>query len=73
VLFTLLPRLGVVGNSPILNVEPVAALVLAGLLLDQRIAPVQWAGAMIVVGAVMALGLRRRPAAALPARRVASS
>ncbi|MFO1270992.1 MAG: DMT family transporter [Rubrivivax sp.] len=60
VLFTLLPRLGVVGNSPILNVEPVAALVLAWALLGQRIAPVQVAGALLVVGTVMALGRRRR-------------
>ena len=29
IMFTLLPRLGVVGSSPILNVEPVAAMVLA--------------------------------------------
>jgi len=58
-MFTLLPKLGVVGSSPILNVEPVAALVLAWLLLGQAIAPVQWAGALLVVGAVMALGLRR--------------
>jgi drug/metabolite transporter (DMT)-like permease len=60
ILFTLLPRLGVVGNSPILNVEPVAALLMAGLLLGQRVAPVQWLGALLVVGTVMALGLRRR-------------
>lgn len=61
--FTLLPRLGVVGNSPILNIEPVAALVLAWLILGQAIAPLQVVGALIVVGAVMALGLRRsRPA-----------
>lgn len=60
VLFTVLPRLGVVGNSPILNVEPVAALLLAWWLLDQHIAPVQVLGALMVVGTVMALGLRRR-------------
>jgi drug/metabolite transporter (DMT)-like permease len=60
ILFTLLPRLGVVGNSPILNVEPVAALLLAWLLLGQRVAPVQWVGALLVVGTVMGLGLRRR-------------
>ncbi len=59
-LFTLLPKLGVVGNSPILNVEPVAALGMAWLILDQRIATIQLVGALIVVGAVMALGLRRR-------------
>ena len=59
-MFTLLPRLGVVGSSPILNVEPVAALVLAWAILGQSIAPVQVAGAMIVVATVMALGLRKR-------------
>jgi len=58
-LFVLLPKLGVVGNSPILNVEPVAALVMAWALLGQAIAPVQWLGALLVVGAVMALGLRK--------------
>lgn len=60
IMFTLLPKLGVVGSSPIMNVEPVAALLLAWALLDQVIAPVQVAGALIVVGAVMALGLRKR-------------
>lgn len=59
-LFSLLPKLGVVSNSPILNVEPVAVLVLAWMVLGQRIAPLQLAGASIVVAAVMALGLLRR-------------
>jgi drug/metabolite transporter (DMT)-like permease len=60
IMFTVLPRLGVVGNSAIMNVEPVFALVLAWLILGQAIAPVQVAGALLVVGAVMVLGLRRR-------------
>lgn len=60
IMFTVLPRLGVVGNSAIMNVEPVFALVLAWLLLGQAIAPVQVVGALLVVGAVMALGLRRK-------------
>ncbi|WP_293224778.1 EamA family transporter [Ottowia sp.] len=59
-LFTVLPRLGVVGNSPVLNVEPVFALVLGWLILGQSVAPLQVLGALIVVGAVMGLGLRRR-------------
>lgn len=59
-MFTILPRLGVVGNSPILNIEPVAALLLAWALLGQRIGALQWLGALLVVGAVMGLGLRRR-------------
>jgi drug/metabolite transporter (DMT)-like permease len=60
IMFTVLPKLGVVGNSAIMNVEPVFALVLAWLVLGQAIAPVQVVGAMIVVGAVMLLGMRRR-------------
>ena len=60
IMFTLLPKLGVVGNSPILNVEPVAALILAWLILGQAIAPIQTVGALLVVGTVMTLGLRRR-------------
>ena len=60
IMFTVLPRLGVVGNSAIMNVEPVFALVLAWLILGQAIAPVQVVGALVVVGAVMALGLRKR-------------
>ncbi|MBA2675002.1 EamA family transporter, partial [Ramlibacter sp.] len=60
IMFTVLPRLGVVGNSAIMNVEPVFALVLGWLLLGQAIAPVQVAGALLVVGTVMGLGLRKR-------------
>ena len=60
IMFTVLPRLGVVGNSAIMNVEPVFALVLAWLILGQAIAPVQVGGALIVVAAVMALGMRKR-------------
>ncbi len=60
IMFTVLPKLGVVGNSAIMNVEPVFALVLAWLVLGQAIAPVQVAGALLVVGAVMVLGLRKR-------------
>lgn len=59
IMFTVLPRLGVVGGSPIMNVEPVAALVMAWALLGQAIAPMQLVGAVLVVGAVIWLGLRR--------------
>jgi drug/metabolite transporter (DMT)-like permease len=59
IMFTLLPKLGVVGSSPIMNVEPVAALVMAWALLDQSIAPMQVAGALLVVGTVIVLGLRK--------------
>jgi drug/metabolite transporter (DMT)-like permease len=60
ILFIVLPRLGVVGNAAIMNVEPVFALVLAWLILGQAIALSQVAGALIVVATVVWLGLRRR-------------
>lgn len=60
IMFVVLPRLGVVGNSAIMNIEPIFALVLAWALLGQRIAPVQVAGGLIVVATVIWLGLKRR-------------
>jgi drug/metabolite transporter (DMT)-like permease len=59
-MFTVLPRLGVVGNSAIMNVEPIFALVLAWLLLGQTIAPIQVVGGLVVVATVIALGLRKQ-------------
>ena len=49
-----------VGNSAVMNVEPVFALGLAWAVLGQRIAPIQLLGAALVVGTVIWLGLRRR-------------
>jgi drug/metabolite transporter (DMT)-like permease len=60
IMFTVLPRLGVVGNSAIMNIEPIFALVLAWAILGQSIAPVQVAGGLLVVATVVWLGLRRR-------------
>lgn len=60
IMFTVLPRLGVVGGSPIMNVEPICALVLAWAVLGQAVAPAQVAGGLLVVATVMWLGLRRR-------------
>lgn len=59
IMFTVLPRLGAVGNSPIMNIEPVMALFMAWWVLGQAVAPAQVAGAVLVVGCVMWLGLRR--------------
>ena len=64
ILFTVLPRLGVVGNSAIMNVEPVFALVLAWAILGQRIAPSQVSGALVVVATVVWLGLSPKRGAA---------
>ena len=59
VMFTVLPRLGVVGNSAIMNIEPIFALGLAWALLGQTIAPLQVAGGLLVVATVIWLGRRR--------------
>jgi drug/metabolite transporter (DMT)-like permease len=59
IMFTVLPRLGVVGNAAIMNVEPIFALALAWVFLGQVIAPLQVAGGLIVVAAVVWLGSRR--------------
>jgi drug/metabolite transporter (DMT)-like permease len=64
IMFTVLPKLGVVGNSAIMNIEPIFALVLAWAILGQTIAPLQVGGGLLVVATVIYLGLRRRPAAA---------
>ena len=63
IMFTVLPRLGVVGNSAIMNVEPIFALGLAWAILGQSIAAVQLLGGLIVVATVVGLGLRGRKAA----------
>lgn len=59
IMFTVLPKLGVVGSSPIMNVEPIFALVLAWALLGQSIAPLQVGGGLLVVATVIWLGLRK--------------
>lgn len=55
-LFVVLPRLGAVNNSVVLNFEPIAVLAIAWMVLDQKVAPLQVLGAFIVVGAIMATG-----------------
>ena len=51
-LFSVLPKLGVVGNSAVLSTEPVFALVLAWAILGQSIAGIQLVGAALVVGTI---------------------
>ena len=54
-LFALLPRLGAVNNAPILNFEPIAALILGSQVLGQQVLPIQTAGALLVIGAIVFL------------------
>ena len=59
-LFALLPRLDALNNSAALNFEPIAVLFLAWPILGQSVAPLQIVGALVVVGAVIALGTAKR-------------
>jgi drug/metabolite transporter (DMT)-like permease len=59
-MFSLLPRLGVVGNSANMNTKPIFALVFAWILLGQTISITQIAGALIVVDTVIMIGLREK-------------
>lgn len=58
-MFAILPRVGAVDNAALLNFEPIASLGLAWVILGQAVAPIQVVGALIVIAAVVAIGLRR--------------
>jgi drug/metabolite transporter (DMT)-like permease len=60
-LFMLMPRLDMKNNSPIMNFEPIASLLLAWIVLGQSLNHKQIVGAIIVVGAIVYLGLSTRP------------
>lgn len=59
-LFVLLPRLGAVNNAAVMNFEPIAALFLGWVILDQQVAVIQIAGALIVIGAIVMLTTGQR-------------
>jgi drug/metabolite transporter (DMT)-like permease len=59
-LFMLLPRLASPSDMAALNFEPIAVLGIAWILIGQALAPLQIAGALIVVGSIVALGMRPR-------------
>jgi drug/metabolite transporter (DMT)-like permease len=61
-LFVVLPRLGAVNSAPAMNLEPIASMALAWLLLGQRIGGVQVAGGVLVVGAIVWTSLGPKPA-----------
>ncbi|MEN9760389.1 MAG: hypothetical protein RI906_215 [Pseudomonadota bacterium] len=63
-LFVLLPRVGAVNNAPIMNLEPITAMLLAWLFLGQTVAPVQMLGAVVVISAIIYLSSGPRPASA---------
>ena len=59
VLFVLMPRLDLARNAPAMNIEPVATLLFGWLVLQQTLAPVQIAGALVVVTGIVLLSYKR--------------
>ena len=59
-LFVVLPRIGAVNNSPIMNIEPISAMFIAWIALGQTAAPHQIVGALMVVGSVIYLSSGQR-------------
>lgn len=59
VLFVLAPRLDMAKNSPVLNFEPVASLLLAFVFLGQTLSILQLAGGVLVVGGIVTVSLMR--------------
>ncbi len=59
-LFVVLPRIGAVNNAAALNFEPVAVLIMGWILLGQTMAPLQIFGALIVIGAIIALSTGKK-------------
>ncbi|PCM45966.1 EamA family transporter [Marinobacter sp. ANT_B65] len=61
VLFTLVTRLDIARNAPVMNVEPVAGLIFGWLILDQVLGGIQIAGGLIVVSGIVMLAYTKIP------------
>jgi drug/metabolite transporter (DMT)-like permease len=60
---TALPKLPVVETSVLLLGQPVATVIWVRIVFTERLSPLQWAGAAVVLCGVAALTLTRRPVA----------
>ncbi|MDX5377923.1 MAG: DMT family transporter [Halomonas sp.] len=60
VLFISVPRLEMARNAPVMNVEPVASLLLGYLVLGQMLSATQLVGGAIVLGGIVVLSLSPR-------------
>lgn len=58
-LFICMPRLNIARNAPVMNMEPVAGMVLGWLILGQVLGALQVVGGLVVVGGIIALAYRR--------------
>ncbi len=58
-LFICMPRLNIARNAPVMNVEPVAGMLMGWLVLDQLMGPWQVLGGLIVVSGIVLLAYRK--------------
>lgn len=61
-----LSRVGAGPASIYINAIPVVTAVTGRILLDERLTPLQWVGAALVIGSVAMVQIRRRPSAGAP-------
>ena len=59
-LFISIPRLDMARNAPVMNIEPVASLIMGWLILDQVFNGRQLVGGAIVLGCIVALAYSRK-------------
>ncbi|GAB7532637.1 DMT family transporter [Pseudomonas sp. 3A(2025)] len=58
-LFVCVPRLNMAQNAPVMNIEPIATLILGWALLNQSLSAMQLLGGAVVVGAIVLLTYRK--------------
>ncbi|MCG4451715.1 DMT family transporter [Pseudomonas sp. MMS21-TM103] len=60
-LFVCMPRLDMMRNAPVMNVEPVATLLLGWVILGQVLSHTQMVGGVIVISGIVLLTYRKHP------------
>ena len=58
--FVFMPRFGMLDNAAVMNFEPVAALIMGALILDQTITPIQMLGVVLVLMAMVGFAIQKR-------------
>ncbi|WP_249979073.1 EamA family transporter [Vreelandella olivaria] len=59
ILFIFVPRLDMARNAPVMNIEPVASLVIGYFVLGQMLSPIQLLGGAVVVSGIVVLSLSK--------------
>ncbi|MBX2833100.1 MAG: DMT family transporter [Rhodospirillales bacterium] len=60
VLFITVPRLDMARNAPVMNMEPIATLLFAWMILGQIISPIQIVGGFVVIAGVAILSVTKK-------------